>query len=193
MQPGQYRLYALERVAQALQDLEGGDVDVQRVGLAGAVRHHLRRKELPDPAVLLAGARVVENAVAGRVHGAAGDERHALALCLRELLGHGGAVDGIEDHRVGALAERAVERVLQPLRRAVGRDLRQAPTEVGRALGEDVALDLARLHAAADEDDLLAAGDGLADRTGKSNAARPDGRLRHQRLRLGQSGGGRAA
>ena len=61
-----------------------------------------------------------------------------------------------EDHPVGALTECRLERVLELLGRAVGADRRGGPAEVRRALLDDVALDLAGLDAAADEDDLLA-------------------------------------
>ena len=155
---------ALELAGERLQDLEGRDVDEQRVRLAVAVGHDLGREVLADARAVLLAGDVPEDPVALGLDAAARHERHALLLGLLDLLGDRVAVDGVEDHRVGALAKRRLERVLELLGRAVGADRRGGPAEVGRALLDDVALDLAGLDAAADEDDLLAGWDVLADR-----------------------------
>src|SRR5688572_31889272 len=48
-----------------LEDLEGGDVHVQRVRLAAAVGHDLRSEVVADRTVLLVRRGVVEQSVAG--------------------------------------------------------------------------------------------------------------------------------
>src|SRR5206468_713923 len=80
-----------------------------------------------------------------------------------------------------------LECVLQLLGRAVRADGRSRPAEVGRALLDDVALDLAGLDAAADERDLLARGHGLADRGAEADGGRPRRRLAGQGLRAGDA------
>ena len=174
---------ALELVSERLEDLEGGDVDVERVRVASAVGHDLRREALPDPAAVPRVRDVGQDPVAGLLHARGRHERHTVLLGLGELLGDHGARDRVEDHRVGALTEGGLERVLQLFGRAVGADGLGGPAEQRRALLDDVALDLAGLDAAADVHDLLAGRDLLADGLGELQARRPRARLLGELLR----------
>jgi hypothetical protein len=80
-------------------------------------------------------------------------------------------------------AKCGLERVLQLLGGAVSADRLGGPAEQRGALLDDVALDLARLDAAADVDDLLAGRDFLADRLRELERRRPRARLDGERLR----------
>ena len=172
-QLGQNCLYELSNwLAERLQDLEGGDVRRRACSPCRCCRPRSwprgSRRSARCCSLPATFARI-PLPVASMLQQVTKATPFCLAssICLATV----GAVDRVEDHRVGALAQGGLERVLQLLGRAVGADRRGGPAEVRRALLDDVALDLAGLDATADEDDLLAGRDRLADRRGEPDAS----------------------
>ena len=125
----------LERLAHLREDPEGRDVHVDRVALATAVADDLGGEVVADRRVLLGGCGVVEDAAAaaGGSQRAAGHELHTGLVRVGDLLGVGVLVGGVQDHRVRSVADRRLDRALDLLRGAVGRDLVHGPAEVAAA------------------------------------------------------------
>ena len=152
---------------------------------------------LPIGGVLLRRAGVEQHVLALLGERAARHDLDALGLGGGDRTGQRVLVGRVDDHRVRAVADGGLERVLDLLRRAVGADLLDRPAEQLGALGEDRALHCARLDAAADERDLLARRDRLVDRLGLRDLRRTRRRLRRQLLGRADisraAAGGRAA